>query len=182
MTDRGQRPVALCGFMGSGKSSIGRRVAEALHRPLYDSDVVVEERLGRSIAELFSSGEEARFRAMEAAVVADLVEAVPPGVISLGGGALENPVTRALVLEHTAAVYLDRPLAQILASLDRLRRNRPLLRDRSDEQIAALYDERTTTYEQCPIIVDVGEEGLDEVTRRVLEALFGAGISRPGDE
>jgi shikimate kinase len=172
-----ERPVTLCGFMASGKSTVGRRIAHALARDFYDSDELVERALGKTIAELFAAGEEPRFRAEEAALIADLVAKRPPGVISLGGGALERSETRALVLTSTVAVYLDRPLAAITASLTELRRTRPLLDGLGEEEIAELYAHRRTAYLGCPIRVAVGTAGVDDVTNRVLAELGAHGIA-----
>ena len=173
------RPVALCGFMGSGKTTVGRCVAQALGRTFFDCDALVVERLGRSIPELFASGDEPLFRSVEEHVIADLVLERPAGVISLGGGALENKATRDLVLGATAAVYLDRPLPAILASLDRLRTTRPLLANRSDEEITDLHRARTAAFQLCPITIDVAEHAIDGVVGCVLEALAAHGITGP---
>jgi shikimate kinase len=171
-------PVALCGFMGSGKTTVGRRVARALGRSFFDCDEIVAQRLRRSIIDLFTTESEHVFRSEEALVIAELVVERPAGVISLGGGALENPLTRELIFESTAAVYLDRPLRAILASLERLRATRPLLAGRSDEEIAQLYEARTVAFKSCPITVHVDDCDVDGVAERVLEVLGSHGIGR----
>lgn len=170
------RPVALCGFMGSGKTAVGRRVALALGRPFFDSDELVESRLGRSIPDLFESGDEPIFRAEEASVIADLILVRPVAVISLGGGAFEDPDTASLVLGSTAAVHLDRSIDAILASIDDLRDTRPLLADKTDAEIAALYAARLVALGSCPITVSVGDSGLDDVVDMVLAALANRGV------
>jgi shikimate kinase len=167
--------------MGSGKSTVGRRVARSLGRPFFDSDELVEARLGRSIPDLFESGDEPLFRAEEAALIADLVIQRPPGVISLGGGALEDPDTRALVLDSTAAVHLDRPIDAILLSRG-LRASRPLLSGRTDAEIVELYTERLVVLRSCPITVTFDVEGAEEVVHAVLAALAARGIGPEVDE
>jgi shikimate kinase len=162
--------------MGSGKSTVGRRVARALGRPFFECDQLVELRLGRSIPELFEAGDEPIFRAEEASLIADLVVERPAGVISLGGGALEALPTRELVLGSTAAVHLDRPVGAILASLERLRTDRPLLAGASDAEIARLYSQRAAAYRSCPITVPVGDLGVEDVVDAVLVALEAHGI------
>jgi shikimate kinase len=181
-TARADRVITLCGFMGSGKSSVGRRLAEALGRPFFDSDKMVEERLERTIVDLFGSGDEPIFRAEEARTIARLVEHQPAAVIALGGGALENLQTRALVFDTTAAVFLDRPLPEILASLERLRASRPLLAGRSDDEIAALYAARVHAFARCPITVTTGAQEVEGVVVAVLAALASCGIVPQGDE
>jgi shikimate kinase len=176
------RPIAFCGFMGSGKTTVGRRVAHALGCAFFDSDALVVTRLGRSIPDLFTAGDEPLFRFEEAHVVADLVLERPAGVISLGGGALENRQTRELVLGSTAAVYLDRPLSSILAALDRLRLTRPLLAGRSDEEIRDLYRARVAAFQLCPITIDVADRTVDGVVACALDALRTHGIASRLDE
>jgi shikimate kinase len=176
------RPVAFCGFMGSGKTAVGRRVAHSLGRAFFDCDALIVQRLGRSIPDLFANGDEPLFRSTEARVVADLVLERPAGVISLGGGALENRQTRDLVLGSTAAVYLDRPLAAILASLDRLRLTRPLLAGRSDDEISELHRSRVAAFAQCPITIEVEHRTVEGVVVCVLDALRAHGIVSDLDE
>ena len=139
--------------MGAGKSSVGRRVAERLGRPFLDTDHVVEERSGRSIPDFFAAGEEAAFRALEADAVRDLVER-PPMVLALGGGALEDPATRALLLERALVVHLVVSWPQLRAALPGLAEGRPLLRGRSEEEIRALYERRRATYRAAHLQIE----------------------------
>jgi shikimate kinase len=176
------RPIAFCGFMGSGKTTVGRRVAHSLGRAFFDCDALIVNRLGRSITDLFTAGDEPLFRSEEARVVADLVLERPAGVISLGGGALENLQTRELVLGSTAAVYLDRPLPAILASLERLRVTRPLLVGRTDEEISDLHRARVAAFQLCPITIEVADRTVEGVVAYVLEALRAYGIGNRVDE
>ena len=87
------RVVVLVGFMGAGKTTTGRMLAQRLALPFVDSDHVVVERAGRSIAEIFQHDGEPAFRELEAEVIAELV-AGPPVVLSVGGGAIETAATR----------------------------------------------------------------------------------------
>jgi shikimate kinase len=170
-------PIALCGFMGSGKSTVGRRVAHALRRGFFDSDELVEARLGRTVVDLFSHGEEKLFRATEAQVIAEIVAHRPSGVLSLGGGALEDLRTRSLVFGETVAVHLDRPLSAILASLERLQSRRPLLVGRTTEEITELYRSRTGAFAHCPITVAVEDHDVNAVVGLVLERLVEFGVT-----
>jgi shikimate kinase len=79
--------AVLVGFMGAGKTTVGRIIAERLGQPFVDSDVLIEQRLGRSIRDIFNTEGEDYFRELEHATVADLVRG-PEAVIALGGGAL----------------------------------------------------------------------------------------------
>jgi shikimate kinase len=92
--------IVLIGFMGAGKSTVGREVASRLGLPFVDSDSVIEERERRSVAEIFAHDGEPAFRSVERRTVLDLL-AGPPAVLALGGGAVEDPVTRAEVARAT---------------------------------------------------------------------------------
>ena len=153
LAERDQRHLAFAGFMGAGKSSVGRRVAARLGRPFFDTDAVVEERSGRAIPDFFRAGEEPAFRALEAEAVAGLVDG-PPMVLALGGGALEDPVTRALLLERCLVVHLPVAWPELQAALPALSADRPLLAGRTEEDVRALYERRQATYRQAHVRID----------------------------
>ncbi|QXQ15803.1 shikimate kinase [Skermania piniformis] len=116
--------AVLVGLPGAGKSTIGRRLARELGVEFLDTDVAVEDRTGRTISEIFATDGEAAFRAIEEEVVGDAVRGFP-GILSLGGGAVLSPRTRAGLRSHTV-VYLEISLTEGLRRT-RMSRNRPLL-------------------------------------------------------
>ena len=97
--------IALAGFMGVGKSTVGRLLATELSRSFVDTDEVAQLRIGRSIVECFQAGDEAIFREAEAEAVREALTG-PPSVIALGGGATLREDTRALLLAKALLVYL----------------------------------------------------------------------------
>lgn len=155
--------------MGAGKSSVGRLLAEALGLPFHDTDAHVEERAGRSIDAFFPE-EEATFRRLEAEAVAELV-ARGPALIALGGGALMNAETLALLQKRALLVHLYVPWADARSYLPALMDTRPLLRGRSLEEIRRLYEARLATYRQAELEVSVGRAGPEAAAAAVLEAL-----------
>jgi shikimate kinase len=96
--------IVLIGFMGAGKSTIGRLLAERLGQPFLDSDLVIEQRAGLAVREIFERDGEPAFRELEHQVVADLL-AGPQTVLALGGGAPQDERTRRL-LGTAQVVYL----------------------------------------------------------------------------
>ncbi|UYP20734.1 shikimate kinase [Rhodococcus sp. Z13] len=102
--------VVLIGPPGAGKSTIGRRVANALDVPLLDTDAEIERVTGRTIPEIFAQDGEPAFRAIEEDVVAQALEN-HDGVVSLGGGAILSERTRARLAGHTV-VYLEISVAE----------------------------------------------------------------------
>tara|TARA_B100000678_G_scaffold27677_1_gene20572 strand:+ start:4545 stop:5096 length:552 start_codon:yes stop_codon:yes gene_type:complete len=157
LTARLDRPIALVGLMGTGKSSVGRRLAEVLGRSFVDADDEIEQAARLPITEIFAQFGEDYFRDGERRVIARLVEE-DHGVIATGGGAFINAETRALILDRAVAVWIDCDLATLVERTGR-RDNRPLLRDGDSEEILArLMRERTPYYRQAHIRVE-GQRG-----------------------
>lgn len=125
--------LVLVGPMGSGKSSIGRRLAERLGLDFADADRDVEARAGASIATIFECAGEAAFREREHAVLADLLQG-GDRVIATGGGAVLDPRTCALLRARGFVVHLHVDVPQQLARLAR-DRSRPLLAGEDREQV-----------------------------------------------
>lgn len=135
------RPIALVGLMGAGKSTVGKRLAHLLGTSFIDADDAIEEAARLSIAEIFSEFGEAYFRDGERRVIARLIEE-GHGVIATGGGAFVNAETRALMLDKALIVWIDCDVATLVERTGR-RDHRPLLRDGDPEAILSrLLQER----------------------------------------
>ena len=139
------RHLALVGFMGAGKSTLGPLVAERLGRPFVSVDEVVEQRVGESVAEVFERHGEAEFRQREEETAADVLARRPLGVVEVGGGALGSKRTRATLAAHALTVHLetspDEAWERVAGS------GRPLARD--PEAFQALFEERRPLYESA---------------------------------
>jgi len=141
-----ERALVLIGFMGAGKTTAAAQLASALGATAIDSDRLVEQRLGRSIAEEVEEHGEGRFRAVEEEVVLDLLDRVDGGaVVSLGGGAVLSPRVRAALGRHIA-VYLEADPETAWRRLGSGRSNRPLARDR--QRFLELFRAREPLYNQ----------------------------------
>jgi shikimate kinase len=124
--------IVLIGFMGAGKTTVGRLLASRLGLPFADTDVLLEQRAGRPIREIFAAAGEPGFRALEHQVTAERL-AGPEAVLALGGGGVQHPATqRALGGHHV--VYLEVGYAE---SMDRVGRDelRPMLGNPGLEEI-----------------------------------------------
>lgn len=149
---RTDRPIVLVGMMGSGKSSVGKRLAARLHLPFFDADDEIESAAGMSIAEIFQLYGESYFRDGERRVIQRLLEA-GPCVLATGGGAFAQSDTRQLILDHGIAIWLDVPL-HILVERTARRNHRPLLNQGNPKTILArLLDERRPAYAQAPLTI-----------------------------
>ena len=139
--------IALAGFMGTGKSTVGRLLAERLGWRFVDTDALIEARAGRTIAQVFATQGEAAFRRLEAEICRQVAEGTRQ-VIALGGGALLNAETRRAVEARALLVCLDAPLDEIVRRVGQ-DPTRPLFHaDRA--RLAALYAERAAHYAALP--------------------------------
>jgi shikimate kinase len=165
-----QRPVAVVvGAPGAGKSTVGARVAEHFHLPFVDTDHLVEERAGMSVADIFVTEGESRFRDLEADAVAGAL-ANEIGVVSLGGGAILRPETRTLLAGHRV-IWL-RVDASHAAKRVGMNSARPLLVGNVRGTMQRLMSERSELYEEvCTDVVDTSEKPLKVVVSEVCEIL-----------
>jgi shikimate kinase len=170
-TRLGTRAIALVGMPGSGKSSIGRRLAPRLGLVFVDADAKIEEAAGgMTIADIFAKHGEAEFRSLEARVIARLLDA-GPAVIATGGGALTHAVTRALIHQRAVCVWLK---AEISVLLRRIRRksDRPLLQvAQPEERLKELLAQREPFYAESAIVVTSREGPHEAVVDFIIEAL-----------
>lgn len=170
------RPIALVGMPGSGKSSTGRILAARLGVPFRDSDELVEQAAGATVAQLFAAEGEAAFRARERAVIAAQAGRGPL-VLATGGGAMAETLTRACLLDRFVTIWLDASpgtLAARLAGTD----GRPLLggADRL-RSLDRLLRERRTFYAQAALHVGVDRCDPAAASDRIVRAL--ASRARP---
>lgn len=160
--------IVLVGFMGAGKSTVGRMVADELGLPFSDSDSVVEQRAGRSVPEVFATDGEETFRWLERVVVADLL-AGPSAVLALGGGALQHPSTR-VALRDATVVLLSVSLAEAVRRAGG-GNGRPLLHRPGVEE---LYETRLSVYAAAAdVVVATDDRSAHEVARAVLARVRG---------
>jgi shikimate kinase len=133
------RSVALVGLSGSGKSTVGRLLAERLGWPLRDTDAIIVDTHGRSVAEIFAADGEPRFRELEAAALGVALGS-GPCVVATGGGIVLRQENRELLRAHAFVAWLDAPAEALLARLRAHDQARPLLQ--GDDPLRRLADMR----------------------------------------
>lgn len=134
--------IYLCGFMGCGKSHIGRMLARMTGRKLVDLDAVIVEREGLSIPEIFERFGEPHFRSLEAKYIRELSEGY---IVATGGGALINDATAQFAQESGMSVYINTSFDNCYARIKN-DKNRPLVVKNTEEQLRELYDARSPIY------------------------------------
>jgi shikimate kinase len=140
--------VVLVGLSGTGKTSVGRRVAGRLDRQFFDADEQIEERAGRTVRDIFAADGEPAFRELEAEVMADLLERDAPAVIAAGGGAVVTEATRALLRRPEVFVVWLIATPEFLASRTTKKAHRPLLDGDPVAALQALSSARASWYEE----------------------------------
>ena len=168
--------AVLIGLPGSGKSTIGRRLAKALGVVLLDTDMAIEQTTGRTIADIFAADGEQEFRRIEEEVVRDALGS-HDGVLSLGGGAITSPGVREALSGHTV-IYLE------ISASEGVRRTggntvRPLLAggDRA-EKFRALMSERVPLYRRTATIrVNTNRRNPGAVVRHIVSRLENPGAA-----
>ncbi len=164
------RTIALVGLMGVGKSSVGRRLANALELPFRDADAEVEAAAGRSISDIFGELGEAAFREGERRVIARLLDQ-PPHVLATGGGAFMNDQTRELIKSHAISVWLKADL-EVLARRVARKDTRPLLAGKDPlEVLQAQADVRYPVYSQADLTVETGDAAHHVTVDQLIKAL-----------
>jgi len=158
--------IYLTGFMGAGKTAVGRVLGARLGLPFADLDEEIERRAGLSVREIFERGGEPEFRRLELATLAELIER-PDFVLATGGGTPAVEATARLLETSGVTVWLNPPFATIVERIGALgKANRPLFRD--ELEAWRLYRSRLPAYRASDLRVDVAPgETEDEVAARV---------------
>src|SRR5271166_4003746 len=166
----GRRSIVLVGMMGSGKSSISRRVALRLGLPCVDADAEIEKAAGMTIEDIFSVRGEAEFRSGEARVIIRLLEGGPQ-VLSTGGGAFMNSDTRVAIASKGVSIWLKAELDVLMRRIRR-RHDRPLLKtDDPAATLRKLMQERDPFYALADLTVQSRDVPHDKIVDEIVDAV-----------
>ena len=182
--------ISLTGFMGCGKSSVGRRLSELLSCSFVDLDSVIEKREGRTIPEIFASDGETAFRQMEKEALehilfmpeirqcAPLAPSPYAGVrkcmLALGGGTVMTPECAEIVQKNTLCIYLRASVDTLVSNLSDESEGRPMLKSDSSlrERIEELMNLRSAIYvKTAHIIVDTDGKSIEAITDEIRHLL-----------
>ena len=167
--------ISLTGFMGCGKSSVGRELSRLLCCPFMDLDSVIEERDGRSIPEIFASDGEAAFRRMETEALHNIVVHsvdIDAVVLALGGGTVMTPECARMVHEQTLCIYLRATVDTLISHLADEAEGRPMLRGNLHARIEELMSLRSSTYEKTAhITINTDGKSIDSVAQEIISKI-----------
>ena len=164
--------------MGTGKSTIGRNLAEKLRRRYIDTDKEIEELTGKTVARLINEQGMIRFRSEEAVLIKKL-SSRQGLVIATGGGALLNPENQRLLKENGVLIGLSASPEVIYNRVKIKKKDRPLLaKGDLKEQITKLMEERREIYQVADFTIDTGANNVEETVKAITAWLAG---NQPGD-
>lgn len=169
--------IALTGLMGSGKTTVGKYLANHLKKNFIDTDQLIEEKEEKTISQIFEEDGEEYFRKLEAQVIKDIFADAKDLVVSLGGGAIVNPDSRALIKASAQLVTLIADPQDLHQRIKR-RKSRPLLKD-SNKQLEILTDlwqERKSAYYDSHIQVTTENKSINAIGQEVMDSLK---VSKP---
>ena len=168
--------VYLIGMMGSGKSTIGAILADRLSHQFFDTDMLIEQISGRSVAELFEQSGESTFRQLETQVLSELSSYLRK-LIATGGGIVVTPENWGH-LRSGIIVWLDVPVAVLCARLKN-DKTRPLLTGDLETKLNTLFTDRSPLYSQADLHIKLeGHETPEEICDRILVDLNAALVSK----
>lgn len=164
--------IVLLGFMGTGKSVVGRRLASELRYQFVDTDQMVEEKTNKKISEIFAQQGEAQFRAWEAEVVREVADR-NRCVISTGGGIVLNAANLEALSRKGILVSLQARPEVILKRVQKRAGQRPLLQKPDPlSEIQRLLSEREPFYRRASFMIDTSDMRLEEVVRQIKEKVL----------
>lgn len=169
--------MALVGFMGAGKTTVGQELARRLNWRFHDLDDLIQATEGTTIEQIFQQRGEKAFREVERRILASaLTNDASALVLALGGGAFVEPENQRLLRSAgVPAVFLDAPVEELFARSEQSEIVRPLRRDRA--HFCALYESRRREYEKAAIRVQTSDKEIASIAEEIVSALN----LKPGD-
>jgi len=164
----GLQTVFLVGFMGAGKTSVGRALSRRLGLPFEDLDDRIEDREGKTIAQIFRESGEAEFRRAETAALRQLLKEpqLSSRLVALGGGAFAEPGNALLIRDAQAlSVFLDAPVEELLRRCDEQHQARPLRQN--PKQFRDLYEKRRPSYMGASLRIETSGKDVEAVAAEV---------------
>ena len=164
--------ILLVGLMGSGKTSVGKRLAKKLNLPFVDGDQEIEKAAGLSLIDVLKCFGAEEYRAGEERVMKRLLQG-PPCILASGGGSFVAEQTRKLAKEHAVTIWLKADI-DTLYNRTAGRKHRPFLEgcdSHLKNKLEAYIKEEYPYYSEADIIVETKDEAVDNTVNRVIEAI-----------
>jgi len=163
------RPIAIIGFMGCGKSTVGRMAANELQVPFCDLDAETENLAGMRVPQLFETQGELALRRYESLALSSL--AATGGVLATSGGCIMLPQNRRVLQEGYFTIHLDAPFEVIMPRIRGT--SRPLIRSLTENELRRLHELRRPLYAQCADYTLDASLPIEELTDRIVDLAYG---------
>lgn len=158
--------IILIGIMGSGKTTIGRILADKLQWPFVDTDQLIEKREGRTISDIFAAQGEPFFRLLESKILAEVL-GQKKQVVATGGGSVLASENRNIMLKNGLVVALTAP-AEVIIQRVRQSQHRPLLKGNVEERVLQLMESRKHAYDFAQARMDTSVSSLEQVAESII--------------
>ncbi|XJS11653.1 shikimate kinase [Aerococcaceae bacterium WGS1372] len=160
--------MILIGFMGAGKTTIGKNLSDTLKKPFYDLDYEIIKEINMPISEYFSTFGEQMFRDIEVKYLSKY--SIVPAIISTGGGCIETKTNRELLSNRNDVIYLK---ADFDVLFDRIQNDpinlRPTAKNKSFKELEAVYTKRAQYYEQCSdYMINTSNKSIDDIIKEII--------------
>ena len=163
----------LCGFMGSGKSTLGKKTAALLNSPFIDLDAYIENQTGKSIPEIFKQGGETAFRKIESDCLKEVISSLDSVFVSLGGGTVCSEKNLDLIKNSGLLIYLELPNKALAKRLTDSKNKRPLLSNLNENELLNFIDkkmqEREPFYTKAHLTVNALNLTPHQLQQRILD-------------
>ena len=166
--------ITFIGMMGTGKSKFGRLIAKNLNFNFYDIDLLIEQKLNKSIKTIFEENGENFFRRSEENTIEELIfnilQSNESSVISLGGGAFDNVNTRTLLLKRSHVIWLNTPIEKLV---DRVGdgSNRPMINENVNKSISELLKKRVKYYSLCHDQLNTNKLNQNQIIEKIIKII-----------
>lgn len=164
--------IVLIGFMGSGKTSVGKRLGKRLQLPFVDTDEMIEEKMGMTVSDIFEKFGETYFRQLETETIKELLGDSRRCVISVGGGLPVQPQNRQYLKEIGDVIFLT-ATADVLTERLRADDTRPKLKGGDlREKITSLMEQREAAYQEAAtMVIDTSRQTFGKIIEKIVENL-----------
>ncbi len=166
--------IVLIGYMGAGKTTIGRELANKLSLPFLDLDQIIEANDDRSILEMFQTKGEPYFRRLESLYLESILQ-LPKGVLSTGGGTPIFGNNLDQIKSHSTSIYLKWTGRALAERLMKELNHRPILKDLDENEIEEFVEthlaKRAALYEEANIIIECDDKSVQEITEEIIRKI-----------
>ena len=168
--------IVLLGMMASGKTTIGKVLSKSLSIPFHDTDKEIEFHEKTSIKSIFENKGEKYFREIESKIIIETLKKKKSSVIALGGGAFLSASVRKHVNENSISVWLNVDIGTILTRAKK-NQSRPILKNKSDDELKKIYENRLKYYEMAKIHIDCNKKTKIECAEELVSKVKITGLN-----